>query len=495
MLRDLRGLLQSNSFWMGLQFGLSVVLSFVTLKLTLVAYGAQTMGAWFSIAAVFAMVSVIDLGTTVSAVVHIAGAREQGNRDKMGEMFFGHAALLLGAGILLFPTGFLIVRLMYTQPGFQTAITLSSLNFIATALALSGFFQYTAQCCRGFLEGLGDYITFSRILIIGNILTVLLVVIVTVSDMPIEALAVATSAGAASKGVMLWVSFLVRSRKEGVCWALPSRGPIHSLIVAGLPLQLSTLFGTLLDPMIKYFIGRFVSLSDVSYYEIARRFTMSFSGLFTTAFRTILPKSAGLSTPRAMQHFVDESLAKVNRFSVGYYGFAFGICSCGLYILMRYWFSAVEALGIYFIVMAPDIISILFHPYYVALIGARKTAIVAHMQLLNVSVLALSASIGYGLFGSHWALVGCAVSVLAGNLYMTRYYRVSLGIDIAANLSGGISRKAAVLVGVGLTASAAAWAGWHAYAALTVTLLSLVLFQRDIRQSIRIVRKSVSTLT
>jgi len=467
------------------------MLALVTLKVNIGAFGASVMGLWFSIASLFTFAGVIDLGTNLSAVVHIAEARSRGDKFEMARTLGAHAALMSIVAVLVCSGAYVVARMLYLRPSFESVMRRATLDFVICCLLITALIQYVSRCCRAFLEGVGDYVALTRILIAGNVVTVVLVLIVALMGRPVEYLAIATVLGAATGGALLTVRYVISNRRHGVGFAQPGWEDMRRLLRTGLAVQMSTVFGMFVDPMIKYAMGRFVGVSEVSDYEIARRFTIAGSDLFGTAFRTLLRKSASQTESSALKQFVGGSLQKVSRFGIGYIGLIFGIASAVPYVLMKYWFAREAAFEIYLILVPQAVLNILFYPYYASLIGLRKTNVVACMQLLNLSMTAVTVFVGYGLFRSHWGLVGYTVSILLGNLYMIRRYRTMLNLDIAANLLGEVAYKAALLVCACLVGAGLALAGPPLYAVAVVSLVSGLLFHRNILEAAGIVRTSI----
>ncbi|MBK6914003.1 MAG: hypothetical protein IPH11_10215 [Ignavibacteriales bacterium] len=116
-------------------------------------------------------------------------------------------------------------------------------------------------------------------------------------------------------------------------------------------IQGASIFGNMIDPIIKYSLGHFYSINSISYYEIAQRFSTGVTGLFNTTFRTVLPKASALKTKEEVNLFLNIEGSKLSKLGITYAGLMYGVMSIGFTLFIKLWFGFDEAV-IFFLILS-----------------------------------------------------------------------------------------------------------------------------------------------
>jgi len=472
---DQRGSMK-NSFWLALQFFVSIIISFVTLKLNLLNFGGNSFGYWLSIAAVWNAALVIDAGFSASTIVLIAEAQKKGATDEVKRICSTSLCFYCSAGLVLFCAATAAVHLLFAQRADDIALSHSSFIAVNVLLGFSFLFQYLHSCIRCFFEGIQNFLLASKIAMAYNVILLALILAVSVRHGSLVELSFAYAA--ASFMLFCCALFLFQRHYQGIRLSRQyvSFSAAGKIIRIGGSYQLSSLFGVFIDPVIKYVIGTYQSLSYVSTFEIARRFTQAISGLFFASFRTILPRASQYDDARGFHDFLSSDIQKVVDFSHIYSGLFFGVSAALLWPLFHFWFSSDAAFTMYLIIALPEIINILSYPFYISLIGKKLAHIVMVAQLINLAGISLSIILGYRLLHSNLVLLSYFAIVMLSNGLIFLYYKYKLNFNILAVIRRTIVFKMACLAAILLAGVFLTHHGYSFYAAALVSAAACIVF-------------------
>ncbi|MCH8326753.1 MAG: hypothetical protein IIB83_09400 [Bacteroidetes bacterium] len=188
-------------------------------------------------------------------------------------------------------------------------------------------------------------------------------------------------------------------------------------------IQMMSIFGALIDPIIKYSLGRFYNISSIPAYEIARRFAIAISGLFFNAFKIILPKASVLQNYNEINLFINTDVMKYCKIGIAYSGIAFGVFALPIVFFIKFFFGIDEAILIFIILALPESINNFGYSIYNFLIGVGKVSFLASLQFINLIFVIVGLIIGFNIFGNSLGLLGYFFSVLIANIMMIIYLK------------------------------------------------------------------------
>ncbi len=403
---------KKNSLWLALQFSSTIVISLITLKLNLTHYGEKLFGIWILISSLWGFSNVLDFGMGTAILRFVARLKDQDEKQVnilLSSTFFVFIIL----GILIFLVMYLIAEFVYfgnkniVPQIFQNPMKISFLF-----LGVGFYIRYISLFFKSFIEGMNDFIISSKILILGNLTLLIGVVFVTAYNLNIIFLALVYILFP----VVLLSSFLAvffkRYQKYHIRFNHFDYSETRNVFSFSMNIQGMSVFGALIDPVIKYILGNFYSLNTVSGYEIARRFATAISGLFNTTFRTILPKASRLHSKDDYRNFVLSQCVQLSEIGATYSVLIFGVGSIALAAVIKYWFHVEQAVIIFLILALPESLNNFGYSLYNFLIGIGKASVLMKIQILNLCIVSITLIAGYYLLGAGLGLLGYYITIL-----------------------------------------------------------------------------------
>lgn len=435
-----------NSLWLAVQYSVTIIFSLITLKLNLINYGKDLFGSWILLSSLWGFGRALDFGLGTSIVKFVA---EYNHKDPSRLKFLLSTSLLLMVflGIIIFIIIFGIGQIIYFSIGEIFASEyFAEIRIVFLILGLSFYLNYITIIVKSVFEGMSDFIVPSKISIIYSTLILISVIITFLFNLPVLILAYSFLITSVINFIIY--AFLFKIKYAGIQISLKyfDMSLIKKVFSFSLSIQGAAIFGSLIDPLIKYLIGNFSSIGFVSVYEIARRFVAAISGLFDTTFRTILPKASVLSNKDEFAPFIYNECAKLSRIGITYVGAVFGMGAFIIPIIIQQTFNYDEAVLIFFILAIPESINNFGYAIYIFLIGIEKAFFLVMLQLINIIIIGLSVYIGLTIFGNLLGLLGYGLTVIIVNVLMIIFTRKVTGISIRKYFSLSKAYKLLILL-------------------------------------------------
>jgi O-antigen/teichoic acid export membrane protein len=482
-----------NSFWLGLQYIVAIVASLVTLKLNLWNFGASDFGCWLTITAFWGAAFVIDAGFSTSAVVFIAEARKKHDAPAIDRICSTAFCFFIAGAALLYGLAWFLMHIVLRSSLFSSFPASLPVATLSSLVGIAGAFSFIQGGLRSFFEGMEEFAVVCKIGIASIVLSLVFISAVAFWRMSLIALSMANVLSAVIAVFATLTVFRLKFRHIHLSPRNISIQTARSLFTFGFQVQLATIFGSLIDPVIKFSLGKFLGMEQVSCYEIARRFAIAFSGLFSTAFRNILPASSKYSAGSDFRGFLQSNmLQRIISFGNIYSGFFFGVCAIATWGLMHYWFGSDGSLRYFFLLAMAETVNIMFYPFYVSLIGDRKTGILVLLQLINFCLIACSILLGCRLFRSNLVLFSYVLSVAAADVILYFYFKKTYSYDILKGMGMGCLLKFVCLLLFLGSGIAATFAVSGLIAVLFVSVASGLLNAADYARIIRTRRLTIS---
>ena len=419
-----------NSLWLAIQYIVAIIFSLITLKLNLLTYGKELFGSWILISSLWGFGRALDFGLGTSIIRFVA---EYNHKDASRLNYLLSTCLLLMffLGIIIFILIFEIGQLIY----FSTNEILGSehieeIRIVFLILGLSFYLNYIIIIIKSVFEGMSDFGTTSRISILYSTLVLISVVIVFLFNLPLLILSYFITISSFVSLAIYIFTFKLKYSNIHISWKYFEPALLKKVFCFSIAIQGAAMFGSLIDPLIKYLIGNFSSIGSVSVYEIARRFVTAITGLFNTTFRPILPKASILSNKDDFSSFLYNECANLSRIGITYSGTVFGMGALIIPVIIKQIFNYDDAVLIFFILALPESINNFGYAIYNFLIGIEKAYFLVMVQLINVIVIGLSVFLGLIIFGNLLGLLGYGLTVIIVNILMILFAQKITGISI-----------------------------------------------------------------
>lgn len=390
--------------------------SLLSLKFNLVNFGAELFGVWVLLASIWGLTNVLDLGFGLALIRAISRGKDKINNlniiSSTGLVFF------LTFGILLLGVGISVSLIYYIN---NPALIRNEIKDIAikTSLLLGLFFyvNYISTYFRSLYEGLGGFIIYSKIAIIYSLLTLLAAFLSLIFDLDFAGLATLMLVASAIQLVLLkiflkYVDTDIRTGLFNFNWKI-----FKELFSFSINVQGATILGTAIDPVIKYIIGTNLNVSYVSYYDIAKRFSLASSGLFTASFRTIYPKASKL-TSEEFKTFLFEDCLQLSKKGILFAGLIFLLVSPLFAGIFVYFYKSPYSYSIFLLLALAESINLLGFSYYSMMMGIGEAKFLTIIQFVNFTGATLFVYIGTVLTDSYFGLAGFVLIIAISNVLL-----------------------------------------------------------------------------
>jgi O-antigen/teichoic acid export membrane protein len=476
---------KKNSTWLAFQYIATLIISFVTLKLNLQYFGSELFGVWLVFLSFWALGGSVDLGFGNSLIIFISDAYKKMNYEKIQNIVAAGFVVFIALDIVLIGLGYVVADMFYFSNRKLVPLKyLQTGRWVFALLMTNFFFQYITGYFKSIIEGTSNFVITSKVALVNNLLILISVVVVVWFKLSLVHMAVFYAISGFIT-VILWV-IIIYSRLPLLKLKLSAFNyrSIFSILNFSVNIQLAAILGALTDPVVKYLLGGFTSLSFVSYYEVARRLSTSISGLFSTTFRTQLTKSSFLGGGSELRTFILTDVVKMANLGVVYSGVFFGVFSVFSALIIHYWFGFDEIILMFLILMIPESISNFGFSFYVFLLGTGKTFLLAIIQFGNLVVMSVSVALSLILFKSYLGLLGLSISVVIANITMIYYTDKFVGVSFKEIYARTIINKLIILVLMELSAAyAIALIGLPFIVVLSlVSVIAMVVFYKEIKE-------------
>ncbi len=414
---------KKNSFWLALQFIISLFSTLITLKLNLDLYGKDLFSLWLLLFSLWGMGASLDLGFGLTVVKYVADYNKH-KKEKINELISTIFFVFIFSGIIVFFILNVVGVLLY----FNTDNYISNYNHrlfrtVYVLLGISFLFQYLILFFRAVLEGMNNFVMSSKINLANNITVLAGVVIIYLSKLSMIYLAWVYVV--ASLGIVLAYFILVKKsypflsiKRKFFNFRL-----IKELIRYSISVQSVSFFLALIDPAMKYVIATYFRLDMVSVFEVARRAALAISGLFMTSFKIILPKASILKTKEQYRDFLMSDGIKYVKMGLVYSGITYGILSLPIIMFLKFWFRMEEIVLFFLLLSLPEIINNVGYTIYNFILGIGKAYFIVLVQFINVTIITGSLILGFSLFHNIFGLLGYFFTVVLVNILMLLFVK------------------------------------------------------------------------
>ena len=396
--------------------------AFVTLKFNLQYYGAEQFGLYILLLSAWNFGLVFDFGLNTAIIRKVAEFNAQKDHGSLKASVLISLALYfsIACGIL-----FLIYSLISLIYLSADSIIPGSLKTEARVLSLilgmNFFFQYLSNLFKAVYDGLEKFIVYSQVIITYNVVLIISNLTVVFLNGSLIEFAYTVFFTSCFLFIVQFSIFLFNFRSVKSKFDISRSFLNAGIFKFGFNMQISTILVSLIDPVIKYLIGNFLTIYNVSLYEIARRVSIAISGLFFNMYRTILPKVSTLSTYEEQRKYLTQDIMSFSRIGLLYSVLMFGLAILPLSFIIKTWFGNDTILVLMIILALPESVNNIGYPLYNFFIGIGKVKFLSAMQFVNITIISSSLALSLSLSKSIYGLLGYFGTVLIVNLIMVRY--------------------------------------------------------------------------
>ncbi len=410
---------KKNSFWLALQYVLSIIVAFTIIKINIMNYGEELFGMWLIFLAIWNLGIALDLGVGTSLVKFIADANHNQSKRDVSVLVSNGLFFFSNLGLVIFLICVLIINLFVLTNVNIVPLKYHSIAFVIyPILGLNFYIQYLAVSLRSVYEGLSNFILSSKVILFYNFLNITVVFTAYIYKLSMIHLAIGLSL---SSLIYLFSSYALFKKNHpdiSISLSLINKSTIKSILKFSMHIQLASIFNALIEPIVKYIIGNFYTLNLVTFYDIARKVTISVSGLFFATFKTLLPKVSTLKDKDESFNFFNTQIAEISKLGIIYSGLMFGILMILIAFVIKLFFASNTILLVILMLALPEAINNFGYPVYIFLLGIGKAAWLSLIQFVNLTITIIGLIIGFILFNSPIGLLGYFLSVLIGNILM-----------------------------------------------------------------------------
>lgn len=406
-----------NSLWSGIQHSASLILSLVGLKLNLITFGDDIYGIWILLLSIWGFGSVLDLGFGISLIRFIAISRD--NVDQQSRIVTTSLFIYQVLGLIIVIVCSLLALFFYfSNSKIIPAENLTLCKTVFYILAISFYFQYISNAFRSVIEGFGNYVLSSKIMIFLSLLNFLFTFLTFAFNLQLLHLAFFYLFTGISQFSLFYL-FARKSYPKLQIRFFSINIPIFKEILKfSASVQITYLLGAIIDPAVKYIIGIYASSSTITTYEIARKFSQAASSLFSVTFRNMLPMTSVLKTKQEYQDFLYTKGVNLTKFGIFYAGFFYGIIPFAFAILFKYFYNNEDSLLFFYFLALAEAVNISGYLIYIFLLGLGKAVFLTILQGSNVFLTAVFLILGFSYFNNCIGLTGYFISVVLGNIFM-----------------------------------------------------------------------------
>lgn len=416
---------KKNAFWNSLSFVFMAVTTFIGFTFIIKTYDTETLGLFFIINSIFGLSNTFDFGFGVSAIKHISEFRSKKEKENINSFLVTYllAFIFLACLILVILTIYFYIFIF--NSGIAKKIEGFETNTIFIILALAFFTKYLANYMRNIMEGFAEFKKLSIMNIVVSVLNLLTSFIIFLFKFDIIYLAIFTfSVNFCSFLIFSYYLFANNNNNNKVSLNLKyfSYNTLKKYSVYGINIQAASFVQTFLDPMIKYLLGRYLSLSSVTFFETSKKVVDFTTGLIFSAQKGILNKLSESNIKGNLKKFVNENLYIYSKMANYYSIFTYGILNIFICFVIMFLFGYRDAVIIYLILILTYSLINYGGSLYSTFMVQGKGMILLLLQIINILstfaflFISLQFIKGYfGLIGFYFATI-LSVIILFYNL-------------------------------------------------------------------------------
>ena len=473
---------KQNSIWLALQFLSTTIFSFVNLKLNFLTFGTELYGVWILISSIWGVSAILDLGFGTSMIKFIAESLSL-QKKKFKELISTGIIVFFVFGIIIVSIVFLFAKnLIIENPELVTPSYYQKINKVFILLSIAFYIRYITIFFRSILEGMNEFKLISILNMLYNFSIFSSVLLVYLFNFSIVILAIFFLLSSLTSLIIYVAIFLKKIEKSELSIKNFDISVLKTILNFSISVQFISIFGVLIDPILKYLIGLNFSTSTISYYEIARRFSIAVSGLFSTSFRNFLTIASSTVNEKKRYDYFKNEATKLTRLGISFSGFFFGFCLIFISSLIYYFYGIEEAYFIFLVLALSESINNFGYSNYLFLMGTGKTKTLLIVQFLNLTITVTTAVLWFNYFNNILGIGGYFLSVMIGNYIILYSIKQEIKFDFIKYLNDIQFYKLLIVVSMLLVCIYLYFVvGFNLLILSAISMISVFAFYNDIK--------------
>ena len=201
---------------------------------------------------------------------------------------------------------------------------------------------------------------------------------------------------------------------------------VRKYAVYNINIQLSFFVNSFVDPLIKYFIGMYLSTSFVTYFESAKKIIDMSNGLIFSAQKGVLNKISEHNALNRLTEFINTEICTYSKMS-NYYSIAlYGLMNTAMCAFMLIWFKTFEGMLIFLMFILPySLINSAGCLYLVLMVEGNGIRLLS-LQTINfvfvLGLLFLSLSVSGNYFGLLGFYASTIITIMLVVYFLKKYH-------------------------------------------------------------------------
>lgn len=426
---------KKNSLWLSLRYIFILFFALINYKINITQFGEDLFGAWILIVTIWTFGSAIDLGMG-TAIIKFTAEYYHNKKDELRTYLASSFYIFIFLGIILSILVYFAGILFFIKDNdLFNSIDIIAIQNAYLILAISFIVRYISIFFRSVFEGISKFIITSKIEIFASFLTFLFVLTTYILKLSIPYLAFFYLCVSVLTLIIYIVLYIKKFQYISLDYKLFKASYLKKIFSFSLHIQFFTLIGGLIDPVIKFLIGNHLGLNSVTFYEIGRKVATSISGLFFSAFRTILPKASVLKDNEDKRKFITEDAVRYMKFGVFYAILFFGVGCIFISLFIKIFYGNVEYIYVFLILSLAESLTIFGSTIYTFIMGIGRGKLLTILQTMNVILISFSVFLGLFLFKDMIGLLGYFISIIIGDIVMLYFIKINFELSIKRFLS------------------------------------------------------------
>lgn len=417
---------KKNALWNSIGFVGVSLLGFINFSLNYATFPAAEFGVFIFINAIFGIGNSLDFGFGVSTVKLISEYRKKEEFENVNKIFMTHfiGFIILGLLILI---GFWIYFFFFLRNStLVSQIPYSTFFSIFVFLSLSFLFRYINNYLNRVYEGFAEFILYSKISISTAMLNTALMLALFFLKLSLDYLAIIYFLSGFFNFLVLTVSLVRSNRIISFRLRNISLHIVRKYAVYNINIQLSFFVNSFVDPLIKYFIGMYLSTSFVTYFESAKKIIDMSNGLIFSAQKGVLNKISEHNALNRLTEFINTEICTYSKMS-NYYSIAlYGLMNTAMCAFMLIWFKTFEGMLIFLMFILPySLINSAGCLYLVLMVEGNGIRLLS-LQTINfvfvLGLLFLSLSVSGNYFGLLGFYASTIITIMLVVYFLKKYH-------------------------------------------------------------------------
>jgi O-antigen/teichoic acid export membrane protein len=420
---------KKNLLWNSGSFILISVLGFLNFTLNLKTYDSDVFGFYLLLSAYWGFGGSIDFGFGVSSIKNISEAVKVKDTYRIKKIintffltYFIFAVLIIA----------IICFIFFVYNSLNTNVYLRfDINVVLLLFAFGFLFRYLSGFLLIVFEGLSEFILLSKINLSLTIFNTIQTTIIYIFKLPLYYLIL--SQFTYNFFLFITLYFFLKIQKKYfltfglkyIDFKLLKKDGIYNL-----NLQISFIFNTLIDPLLKTIMSTYLGLQYITYFETAKKIINLTNGLINSALKGLLNRISEANVVGELKQFINEQIYQYSNLALDYTVIAYGVLNPVLCILILLWFNSYESMIVFLLFLLPYSFINIGGPFYSVLMIEGKGGKLALLQFINLTVMCLIFYFSVTISNSYLGLIGFYFATLI-NIYLMIYFlKKYIGLNI-----------------------------------------------------------------